>query len=410
MSEPDASHREPHETARRDLPPISAAIATMAGGVAALATAITSLAVTGTIGRMQRNHPKAFAIAIGLIVAGSAMLLIAGILAKRPGLRSGLVRAGGVVGVAAAAAALIVGFYFSIKTVGEPERPVVSVTLDPGTMVLTGTAEVERLSSGTPLTVTVDGIVRHGSTLVITQRLAEASVGPDGDGNATKSIVVPVPSGRFDVVGVRATTKDSDKPEDQCGSYPTAPAAKSSKNSGVISAATPRAYGIQTSVAEGTIAPQVKQAKPGTGCQYVSLPVVTKRPGLTVRWVGRGRRALRLSVATPNAALDGTKPGLVHLDVVASTSAGAATLARVVRDAVPPGQVIPDLRVPVPASARSICAWATLDAQPLPSRPSCPLSRSGKLAVAGVSAFQLTGPTGLKEAKAKAKAKAKKKV
>lgn len=382
----------------------------MAGGVAALATAVTSLAVTGTLGRMQRNHPVSFSIAIGLIVIASATLIITGVLARRPDSRDAFVRIGNAIGVAFAAAALILGFVVSIKTAGEPERPNVSVTLDPATMVLTGTAKVERLSTGTPLTVTVDGIVRHGASLVIVQRLAEASVGPDADGNATKAISVPVPPGRFDVVGVRATIKDSDKPADQCGSYPTAPSAKAAKHpdgtttTGVVSSTAPGGYGINTN--QPMAAPQVKQAKPGTGCQYVSLPVSTKRPSLAVRWVGKGRRAVRLSVATPNAALGGSKPALVHLDVVASTSKGTVTLARVVRDAVPPGQVIPDLRVPVPASARSVCAWATLDAAPLPARPSCPLAHSTKLAGGGVSAFQLTGPAGLKAGAAAAAKKA----
>jgi uncharacterized membrane protein len=413
-------------------------IGLMVGAAAALATGVTSLAVTGSIGRVQRNHPTWFAFAIGLVVAAGACWLVAAALAQlnrtsaapaddaatahpTTAHQTGSGASSGqkfwtLTGIALAAAGVIIGFFVSVNTAGEPERPIVSLHLDPATLTLGGTAKVRRLSSTEPLTVTVDGMVRKGAKLVITQRLAESSVGPNDDGEANQDIFVHVPAGQFDVVGVRATTKDDQKPIDQCGSYPTAPSfddadggSVSNVPSGQEAVAGTAVPDATTSVPAGTegiqvsgelpAAPETKKPRAGTGCQYVSLPPATVRPPLSSRWLGSGRRTLLVTAATPNVAASGDQRPLLHLDVVASDGKRVITLARVVRDPVAPGQTIPALRIPVPASARTVCAWASLDPTPLVDRAPCPLSAGAeRFKGAGASAFQLMGPAALRTA------------
>ena len=420
----------------------AATITLMVGAVAALGTGITSLAVTGTLGRIQRNHATWFAIAIGLVVAASACWLIAAALARQDATPSptgaepsttGQAGGGGgggggggsklqhrlaAGGIILAGLGVILGFIISVNTAGEPERPIVSLRLDPTTLTLSGTAKVSRLSSEEPLTVTIDGMRRDGAKLVVTQRLAEASVGPDSDGNANEEILVHIPPGQFDVVGVRATTKDDQKPADQCGSYPTVP--PDDDKGGVVSNVTDDqqavanagagagADGIQTGLpADGTpAAPEVKKTRAGTGCQYVSLPPPTLRPPLTRRWVGAGRRTLQITATTPNAMANGDKRPLLHIDVVAFDGKRVTVLERVVRDPAAPGQAIPPLRVSVPASSRTVCAWASLDAKPLIAPTPCPLDKGmEQFKGNGAAAFEVLGPAALRRTTAKKKAR-----
>jgi hypothetical protein len=422
---------------------VAASITLMVGAVAALGTGITSLAVTGSIGRVQRNHPTWFAIAIGLVVAASACWLIAAALARQDATPAddgtkpsttgakpatkGQNGGGGsrwqrrlaVGGIALAGIGVVLGFLISVNTAGEPERPIVSLRLDPTTLTLSGTAKVSRLSSEEPLTVTIDGMVRNGAKLVVTQRLAEASVGPDSDGNANEEILVHIPPGQFDVVGVRATTKDDQKPADQCGSYPTVPPDDDDKGGVVSNVADDQKPVASTSMPAGTdgiqtglptdgtaAAPEVKKTRAGTGCQYVSLPPPTLRPPLTRRWVGAGRRTLLVTATTPNAIASGAKRPLLHMDVVAFDGKRVTVLERVVRDPAAPGQAIAPLRISVPASARTVCAWASLDAKPLIVPTPCPLSKGmEQFKGNGAAAFEVMGPAAFRSTTTKKKAR-----
>lgn len=372
-------------------------VALLGGGVAALATGLTSLTATGNLGRVQRNHPGWFSVAVGLVlVAGVCWLLAARHEAARAKPVAGaavtntnvpLYRRGWRwlapkltgLGILLTGTGVILAFVLSIVTVGEPERPNVTVTLDPATMKLTGTAKVSHLSSDEPLTVAVDGMVFEGTTLVIKQRLAESSVGPDGDGDASHAIAVDVPPGHFDAVGVRATTKDQKDgdPPERCGSYPA-------RDKGDAPAAT-------TVSTPGAYAPPVNssQTKTGTGCQYLMLPTSTRRPGLAARWTSAKRDALDVTVVTPNATNRGKRPMALHVDVVVAFGKNGKnhlTVGRFVRDPAAPGEKIEPFRVAVPRNARVVCAIARLDSRALLQTSRCPLRGVSSMAV------QLRGP------------------
>src|SRR3954463_11456862 len=93
---------------------------------------VGALAVTGVIGRIQRNHGQLLAIALGLVVLGAALWAAAVLLDK--GLGQRLCKFGGLL---ATAAGIIVGFVAAITSAGETEQPTVSVKLDRANLRLT---------------------------------------------------------------------------------------------------------------------------------------------------------------------------------------------------------------------------------------------------------------------------------
>jgi hypothetical protein len=372
----------------------TAAIATLAAAGTALATGVTGLAVTGTIGRVQRNHPTTFAVALGLTIGAAACLTIAGTVASRrrkPDVSTGRAvvsawdwtsKAWLLVGIALATAGVITGFAVSITTAGDTERPRISVTLDAATLTMTGSATVKHLSSNDPLIVTVDGLKLKDGLLTISRRLAEASIGPDSDGNAGQRISVHVPPGAYDAVGVRATIKDSDKTADACGTYPSAVAvAPADDKVGEVIATDDNGQQV-TSVA--------KRPKSGTACYYVALPA-PERPRLSVRWAGIGHRTLLVGAVAPNAAQGKTMTGLLHVDVMGRVGKRMVTLLRVVREPSGPGEIVHAQRIAVPAAVESVCATARVIARgSVTVRPRCPLHVGD-----GGTLLEMRGPAAL---------------
>ncbi|MCW2986680.1 MAG: hypothetical protein JWR63_4250 [Conexibacter sp.] len=402
--------------------PSSVLIAPLVAGGVALGSGVTGLAVTGTIGRVQRNHPQWFTASVGLAVVAGACWLFSVLVAqatreeqmawwKRPVyFWEWTKKPWMILGIFAAVVGVLIGFFVSISSVSEAERPRVSVSIDPDTLLLTGTAKVSHLSSKEPLTVSVEGMVYRHGVLRWRRRLAEASVGPDGDGDATQDLSVRIPPGRYDVVGVSATIKDDNQPADKCGTYPTAPkatqtvpaATQTAPAAAKVLPVTTTASGERESKAKAV--PPLKSPKPdeGTGCIYMPLPTRGQRPRIDAHYVDAARQQLAVSVAAPNLATAGVTRPFVHLDATGWDGAGIVTLGRQVREADGPGTGARTLTLAVPRNVRRVClrAWLTPRSE-LGKRVTCPLRPH----VNG-STMELIGP---RYAKPMPKAKAKKK-
>jgi hypothetical protein len=356
----------------------------VAAGVA-LASGVTGLAATGTIGRVQREYPFAFSVAIGFAVAAAAFWTFSATTAAKrqepqpPAKRlikfwKWTSKPWLWLGIAAAASAVILGFVLSIQTAGKSERPTVTFAIDPATLVVSGTVKADHLRSHDPLNLWIDGLNVVATGYKAT-RLSELSIGPDADGNVSHQIAVRLPPGRFDAVGVEATIKNSQP--DECGSYPT------QVHTQLASAA--RAATIAPS-GEAAASPEPTKASPGTGCAILPLPPVRSRPRMTWSWSGA---VLKLDVDATNVANGTSGDRLLRVDVIGRNDRGRREmLYRSVDEPEGQGTFKRSLQVPVQAHIIRICAVARMVSQDTSRRLShCPLRGVGLS-----TAFELRGP------------------
>jgi hypothetical protein len=179
----------------------------------ALGALLTALAITGDlVGRMARNHPWATFGAFGC----AALAVFLGALAAF-GLRenSSGERRVLYVGLVVLGACLVFTVYGGVRTWGDLPQPSVTVTPKRGSLVsvsVHGTG----LRSSDHLLVEVEQLLRtkdDRGTLAWQPGLAlyGASLGPDGGGDISQTIDVPLPAGDFDDVGARAWVGDEPK-------------------------------------------------------------------------------------------------------------------------------------------------------------------------------------------------------
>lgn len=369
-------------------------IVLLVGAAAALAAGVTTLADTGTIGRVQRNHPWWLTAAIALAVWAACCFVMASLVARETPWTGGgwtrpiffwewTAKAWRVNGVVAAFLAVAVGFWASIKTTGEVERPIIEVQFDARTLTLTGSAKVRHLSSNDPLNVSVEAMtVVDGRYRAV--RLFEASLGPDSDGNATQTLKVHVPPGRYEAVGVQASVA-ANTPK-SCGQYPDAahigiPTDVATSVTDV-KAADPVAAGATKPVKEQT-------AKSGTACMIVGLPPLHQRPHIDAHWHDTRRRMLSLAVTVANAPVGRDIDQLVHVEVVGrSTSGRTAALYRAISEADPSGLTRRNAQVAIPAAIARVCVRAHLaGADDVVALPRCSTA-----AAISASTIELRGP------------------
>jgi hypothetical protein len=320
-------------------------------GVTALLGAVGTFSLTGTTGRVLRNAPDEFAVALLLLLFGAAAFMWSAL-----PLSSGPTQTiAAAVAIGLSLVGLAVGLVAAAGTADDDERPAISATLSGDGLHLTGTATAANLSAKARLVVLVDGLVAREGGSYRSTTLLQAYVGPDSDGKVTQPLDLRLPPGRFDAVGIRSWTSKGATPIDEqpCSEYPRQAATPVSK---------------------------LAQEAAGTGCLVLPLTPVPVGPRLSLRWDGDDAAtstSLRVGVATDNAparlsASEGCVPGpagsaapgrlcapaRVVVQVYGKTAKRTMLLYRAVLQPDAAGKLASVVHLPVPKVLDRICATA----------------------------------------------------
>lgn len=200
------------------------ALVAVLGLIAPLAAALGALALTGTVGRIQRNAEARTELAFILVVAASAVWGIGLILGSK-WLR--------VLAVATAAAGTVFALLAAITTAHRQSRPQIRATLNDTHTVITATVTASGLAIGDRLAIEVDGLVwrsRNEVPAPTKPSLYQAYIGPDQDGHISQTVSVAVPQ-EYNAVGVKAYTG---KQSPHCNDFGEAVASRESGTGCVI--------------------------------------------------------------------------------------------------------------------------------------------------------------------------------
>lgn len=172
--------------------------------VAPLIAALGGLALTGTIGRVQRDYPGWLSVAIGLVVASGAVWVLASTLTapeqgKKRGALDIILR---ILSVFLAAAGFILALELAVSTANNEPRPQLSAILSEDHSKLTTTVAASDLPSNHRLAFRIELLAN--SSLV--QPLYQAYVGPNSDGNVEQTITTPLPPAGYNEISVKAYT------------------------------------------------------------------------------------------------------------------------------------------------------------------------------------------------------------
>lgn len=176
--------------------------------VVPLLTAVSGLALTGTIGRVQRDEPKSFAIAIGLVIAAGTIWVLASVLTdpkseRRRSLREVLLK---LAALSLAAVGFVLAICAAIDAANNEPRPQITSTLSEDGTKLTVNVKASNLATEKRLAIRVDLLSQEGSV----GEAYEAYIGPDGDGNVDHTATVSLPKSGYSRIGVRAHTGSSE--------------------------------------------------------------------------------------------------------------------------------------------------------------------------------------------------------
>jgi F0F1-type ATP synthase membrane subunit c/vacuolar-type H+-ATPase subunit K len=354
----------------------------LAGAGAALAVGVTGLATTGTLGRAQRNHPHQFTLAITFATVAAACFVMAVVVASEGSLEGPWWKRVGcfwewtakpwrLFGVLAALGGVVLGYFAAVGTAGDAERPSVQFGVDGKALILSGTAKASHLSSTDPLNVSVDGLTLVNGHYKST-RVWEASVGPDSDGNVSLPVSVALPPGRFNAVSIQA--KVSENAPDSCAAHVD----------GLLADNTPTGTTGSASSSSAESAPptvQSKAAKANTGCQIFTLPS-KHRPFVVAAFLGRKRRALKLTVRTVNSPEGEATDPLLLVEAVGRGAHGRrVALYRSVSEPELNGITSRTARISLQREIRAVCVRARFIHPSVSVRlPHCPLRGVGRAA------------------------------
>jgi hypothetical protein len=202
---PDAAAKK--KAGEGDGPPgkLIAGLVVVVGLVAPLGLALGTLALTGTVGRIQRNAEWQTLGAYGAVVLGSGLWALGSFKWTR---LAGLKPAA----VLFAVVGTIVALWAAIFTAGRQPRPRIAVSLNQPLTELSVTVSATALKTGDRLAIVVDALKLKDQKDPISgyetvgPSLYQAYVGPDPDGKVTQTASVRIPSTDVTAVGVRATT------------------------------------------------------------------------------------------------------------------------------------------------------------------------------------------------------------
>jgi hypothetical protein len=325
------------------------------GAAGALVTGVGALALTGTLGRVQRNDGTGFAISLGLVVAGALAWVVAAVVGPKP---RTYVKLGGAISVGAG---VVLGFIVAIKASTTIEQPSVTLRLSDDGESVVATARAGDLGSDARLNVFVDGLrlARKGKHATATNGqpkdiygtptiLYEAYVGPNGDGEATEDVRVAIPPTRFDAIDIRAFTAND--------------------------------------AAECSKAPLNLPGHRGTGCAIIELPAPPAAPELSASLDPSAKSNVVKITLRASRVSDGK---LALLQAVGGGHREApTTLYRATNTATPAGTVSRAVSLPVPPHLGIVC----VDAQFAGPRRTFPTVACPQRPQPGVSAVELHIP------------------
>lgn len=173
--------------------------------IAPLIAAMGGLALTGTIGRVQRDEPLGLCIALSLVVASGVLWVAATSfpsweLGKRIHFSSFAKGAAFIAALAGFALALIL----AVNTADNTPRPQITPTLSEDGSKLTAKVTASNMPTDQRLVVRIDLLEGRQALAPI----YESYMGPDGDGNIDQTVTIPLPKSGYTEVGVMAHTGD----------------------------------------------------------------------------------------------------------------------------------------------------------------------------------------------------------
>lgn len=171
--------------------------------VGPLLAALGGLALTGTIGRVQREAPLGLSIAIGLvIVAGVCWVAASTVLAPKDGGSPKAVKALQGIALVLAATGFVTALAIAVATANNEPRPEITPTLSDDGTKLSTEVTASNLPTDHRLAFRVDLLNR--SQLV--GHVYQAYVGPNADGDVDQTITTPLPTGGYTEIEVKAYT------------------------------------------------------------------------------------------------------------------------------------------------------------------------------------------------------------
>lgn len=172
--------------------------------VAPLLTILGGLALTGTIGRVQRESPLLLSIAIGLVIfAGVIWVAASNLTAPKAGKdRSGLDIGLRIAALVFAAVGFILALAVAVATANNEPRPQISPTLNEDGTKMTTHVTTSGLPTNQRLAFRVD-LLRDGQMV---GHLYQAYVGPNTDGDVDQTITTPLPPSGYTEIQIKAYT------------------------------------------------------------------------------------------------------------------------------------------------------------------------------------------------------------
>jgi hypothetical protein len=208
-STPATNGKKPEEDTSK-----TAALVAVLGLITPLAVALGALAVTGTVGRIQRNAEQKTEVAFILVVVASGLWLVGSLLNDR--FFRALFR---VIATLIAVIGTIFALVAAIATAERKPRPQIEASLNNTHTILTATVKAAGLKTEDRLAIEVDALTwvnRYPRPRAATPSLYESYVGPDKDGNVVQKLSVAIPKRSrtapkktFTHVGMKAYTGES---------------------------------------------------------------------------------------------------------------------------------------------------------------------------------------------------------
>ncbi|HEY4779232.1 MAG TPA: hypothetical protein VIH47_06545 [Solirubrobacterales bacterium] len=173
--------------------------------IAPLVAAMAALALTGTIGRVQRDEPLGISISIGLVIASGVFWVAASTFtapAKEGEKRSSADIVLRSISIVLAGLGFVLALALAVSTANNEPRPQISPTLSEDGSKLTTKISASNLPTDQRLAFRID-LLRNRDTV---GNVYQAYVGPNSDGDIEQTVTLPLPQGDYTEIGIKAYT------------------------------------------------------------------------------------------------------------------------------------------------------------------------------------------------------------